>query len=175
MAVAAVIAFSVLSLVLACHASCDRGAECWRIASTCSRQEPPSQCFRAGESREEWCACNMWGSNCKTCYAGRLQQSAFLQASANASDHAAFEAMDLAERRAHLGRAYACKDGGDATEEFQDFVLAQMDRDQDGSVSRAEFDGADRPLDLGAWPQERRCSPLRASAPLAGAPPGGSP
>lgn len=66
--------------------------------------------------------------------------------------------MNRAERRAHLGEVYGCTSGGGASDEFLGFVLAQMDANHDGNVSLAEFDGAYGPLDLGAWPEEKRCS-----------------
>ena len=104
----------------------------------------------------------MIGCNCDAC--GDCNRPNFLQASASESDYTVFQAWTPAERRAQLGRIYSCSAGGEATEEFDIFVLAQMDADQDGNISQVEFDDAVAPLDLGAWPKERRCAPAPARA-----------
>merc|ERR1740121_2590457 len=72
--------------------------------------------------------------------------------------------MTPAERRAQLGSDLERFIGKAKTEEFDIFVLAQMDADQDGNISQVEFDDAVAPLDLGAWPKERRCAPAPARA-----------
>lgn len=128
-----------------------RSPYCTVQDTSCSGK--PSSC-NSGLPYCGYCACNFFGCNCDPCGACGYSES---QRNSTVKDnHAEYMSGDVEQRLKHLGVLFDCG-AGSVTMDFEKYLLQLADKNQDGEVTKDEFDTAHVTPDLTEWPVEMRC------------------